>query len=271
MRRTGLAALLTMSWVVLMLLLFDHEYKGPPRFTPELDLSSPILALELARVPKDVDAVLQRTSVPQDPNHVERAIHALWLNTVLDLGFIPLYCAYLLSLARLFGGRRTGLVAAILGAAFFDYVEDVFIFQALAGHAPHQFLPSLIKWALLGVVFTSLGVQMLRAGAGVYSFATRALLGFAHVAAGALVLLAVAFGGRYPLLPVLWPTIGYSWLPLGNGIFAITVLVNVMGLLGPTVAEWFPGGTITYVEDFCAKRARGTAFSPVVETPPKDS
>ena len=62
--------------------------------------------------------------------------------------------------------------------------------------------------------------------------------------------------------------IGYSWLELGNEIFAITVLVNVIGLLGPLVGRWFPGIEIAYVDDFCRKQTLGIAHGPAVRATP---
>ncbi len=146
----------------------------------------------------------------------------------------------------------------MIGAAIFDYIEDVLIFSTLKGAGPLEFIPSLVKWGLLAVTFIGIGASMLRGDATVYSFATHALLGLAHLAAAALHLLAIAFGGF----------IGYSWLELGNKLFAITILVNVAGLLGPVVARWFPGSDITYIDDFCRKRKMGLTSGPAVQTTP---
>jgi hypothetical protein len=242
MKGVGFAALLTTLWVVLMLGLLSAgpaAYTLPHRFPHDID--SPVLALELASEKSDIDAVLQKnTSDPANTRDAKRALH---LDTVLDLVFIAIYTTYLILLARLFGCGGKWVLAAIIGAAIFDYIEDVCIFLTIAGTGPPPFVPSLIKWGLLAVGLALIGKGLLQGGAAVYSFATNTLLGVAHLAAAVLILVAAVFG-RF---------IGYSLLELGNEIFAITVFVNLVGLLGPEVASWFPGKDIPYVNDFCSK------------------
>jgi hypothetical protein len=257
---TGVSALLATLWSIIMLGMLSggtFQYPFPHRFAGDID--SPVLAIELARERSEADAVLHRN----DPNraNAQAATRALRLNTVLDLVFIPLYALYLILLARLSGNARLWVLAAIIGAGIFDYVEDILIFSTMAGNPPIQFIPSLVKWALLAVALAGIGVGMLRGGE-LYSFATRAVLGIAHLTAGALIALATIFGG----------VLGYSWLELGNAIFAVTVVVNVVGLLGPVVGSWFPGVEIAYVDEFCQSQALGVAHGPAVRaTPAKEA
>jgi hypothetical protein len=251
---TGCAALLTTLWATLMFGLLSSgsaSYTFPHRFPHDID--SPVLALELAREKSEVDAVLHRNDSAEAHARAKRALR---LHTVLDLVFIPLYVTYLVLLAQLCGGVRQWVLIAIIGAAIFDYLEDVLIFSTLNGAGPLEFIPSLVKWGLLAVAFIGIGASLLRGAATVYSFATHALLGLAHLAAAALILLAIACG---------W-FLGYSWLELGTKLFAIAVLVNVAGLLGPLVARWFPGSDITYIDDFCRKRQMGLISGPAVRT-----
>ena len=248
----GIAALLTSLWALVMITLGSYgpaPYTFAHRFAHDID--SPVLALELAHDRSDVDAVLQQESENAADRHA--AIRALRLNTVLDLGFIPLYTVYLLALARLAGGRGRPIAALFVGAAVFDYIENLFIFRTLAGGGPLPFVPSLIKWGLLAIGLAVIGAGFLRGGTTLYAYPTRALLGLAHLIAAALIALAVVLGER----------LGYSWLELGIGIFSATVLVNTVGLLGPWVGRWFPGRDIRYVEDFCRKRERGMTASAV--------
>ncbi len=250
---TGLAALLMTLWAIFMLVLLSrggNAYTFPHRFSHDID--SPVLAIELASERSDVDAALKRSD--NDPAKIRAAERALHFNTVLDLVFIPLYTIYLVFLARLLGCSGKWVVAAIVGAGIFDYIEDACIFLTLSGAGPVPFVPSLIKWGLLALSFAIIGAGMLRGGATVYSFATQALLGIAHLAAAVLILVAVVLGRL----------IGYSTLQLGNEIFAVTVVVNLVGLLGPLVGSWFPGMDIVYVEDFCHKRKMGLTSGPAV-------
>ena len=247
---TGLAALLTAIWAILMGTLLTSAYTFPHRFPHEID--SPVLALELASNPSEVNAVLQRNT--NDAKKIATAARALLVNTKLDLVFILLYAAYLLLLGLLFEAPRKWLLVTVFGAALFDYIEDAFMFLNLGSTGPPPFVSSLIKWGLLGASFLVIGIAMLRRGEAVYSFATRALLGIAHCAAGMLMLVAVAAG----------KLIGYSLLELGVEVFAYTVLVNLVGLLGPMIGSWFPGKDLVYVEDFCAKTKAGVTSGPAV-------
>jgi hypothetical protein len=269
--RTGLAALLVTSWLFLMMVLLPRgDEDNPFGHNFSADISSPVLALELSRTTDDVEKVLHRRGGPAAI--VERAIAALRRNTQLDLVFIPLYVGYLILLARLFTASPPGIpvsrlrnwvTVAAVGAGVFDYVEDWFMFSTLGGAEPLEFEPSVIKWLLLAVTLLLLGCCTVRSGAPVYSFATRALLGSAHVVAGILMLIGIVFASL----------IGYSCLELGNTVLGVTVAVNVVGLLGPSVAQFFPGHDVAYVKDVCEKLRRGVATPPAVRAvraPPAD-
>src|SRR6266404_4807404 len=146
---SGLAALFSVCWAVLM--LCKLSYPPPHDFHHHID--APVLAIELASNQSEADGVLQKNS---------NAIPTLHLNTTLDLVFIPLYATYLVLAGRLFGARLAVILPLTIVAAIADYFEDYFIYQSLKFTPPQQFVPSLIKWATLGIVFAVIGVAMLR-------------------------------------------------------------------------------------------------------------
>src|SRR5262249_40159878 len=140
----------TSLWAILMLASLNYgpaSYRFPHRFSKDID--SPVLAIELATEKSDVDAI--RQSQTNDPNKIRSAEQALCYNTVLDLVFIAIYTSYLFSLARLFGCGGKWALAAIIGIAIFDYIEDAFIFMTLSNASPVSVFPSLIKWGLFAV------------------------------------------------------------------------------------------------------------------------
>src|SRR5215467_1865290 len=101
---TGLAALLTAIWAILMGTLLTSAYTFPHRFPHEID--SPVLALELASNPSEVNAVLQRNT--NDAKKIATAARALLVNTKLDLVFIlltpPICCCWGCCSKRLVSG-----------------------------------------------------------------------------------------------------------------------------------------------------------------------
>ncbi len=213
---SGLAALLTVCWALLMLCKLSY----PPPHVFHHHIDSPVLAIELASNVSEADAVLKKNST---------AIETLHLNTTLDLVFIPLYAAYLVLAGRLFGARLAVVLPLTIVAAIADYFEDYFIYQSLKFAPPQQFVPSIIKWATLGIVFAVIGVAMLRTVTTIYPALVRKILGVAHLAAAALILVAAGFGR----------TIGYGYSPieLANLIFGLTVVANAIGLLWPRASR----------------------------------
>jgi Na+/proline symporter len=123
-------------------------------------------------------------------------------------------------------------------------MEDWQIFRTLDGANPVIYLPSLIKWALFGLVFFGAGIVLVRSKSPVYSIATKRLVGLAYFLAGILLLISVAFGT--------W--IGYSLIELGIGVFGFLLVVQVIGFLGPYLA--IPGIKQTFVENFCEERLK---------------
>jgi hypothetical protein len=150
----------------MFLLLRGYPY--PHAFHHDVD--SPGLALQLSRGESDIEAVLHRSD-----NAAPKAAARLGWDNGLDLVFIPIYTFFLWSLARVFTNRTRLLTVFIIGTAFFDYLEDWRIFQALGGENPAIYLPSLAKWGLFGIVLIWIGVIFLRSGIPVYSVATRRL------------------------------------------------------------------------------------------------
>lgn len=241
--KVGIIAALAIVWSLVMTLTFNIwvPYRLEHRFHYKID--SPILALELSRNESDIDAVLQNS---------EQAHDALFWNTVLDCVFIPLYSGYILLFGFAYHPRgfdKFALIFLTIATALADYAENTRIFLALAGHAHSVYIPSLIKWSLLGLVLILLATLLLSKNPGPYTLPTRRLLGLAHIAAGALILIGVAFSH-------------YPWLALGVELFAFTLLINAIGLLGPALA--LHGTHQEFQTDFCEKRRRHEPVGPAV-------
>ncbi len=237
--RAGVAALITALWAGLILGVVK-QYPYPHIFHHDVD--SPVIALEISRTPQDIDAVLHR----RDPGKGPVALRNMSIANWLDLVFIPLYAFSVWSLARVFAPRAPVLTLTILGAALFDYIEDWQIGRAIGGADPAIYIPSLVKWALLGLAFILLGGILLKSASLVYTLPTKRLLAMGYVASGALILMDVGLGDR----------IGYSHIELAMAIFSLLVVANVVGLLGHYLA--IPGIKQTFLERFCDDRKRAT-------------
>ncbi|MGD0297227.1 MAG: hypothetical protein ABSE86_08920 [Bryobacteraceae bacterium] len=249
--RAAAAAVLMIAWIVVMGYV-PPKYPFPYIF--HHDVASPILALEISRDADDIEAVLHRA----DPL-AKQAASFERVSNQLDLIFIPLYAFFFWSLARVFAERTRLLTLFILGTALFDYAEDWQIFRALDGENPAIFIPSLVKWGLLGVVLLGTGIILLRSRSPVYSLATKRLLAIAYFISGLLLLIAVAFGTR----------IGYSLIALAIQLLAFVVVVHVIGFLGHYLA--IPGITQKYVENFCEERKKiGKESLIAVEPSPRE-
>ena len=231
---------------------FEHRFHH--------DIDSPVLALELARDPSDIDAVLQRGDASNpDPEKSNKAIRALFLNTVLDCFFIPLYAGYLILFGFTYhpeGFARGVLIGVAIMTGIFDYVENILMFGVLAGRAVPVYIPSLIKWALLALVLLVLGKLLVSRPPGPYSIPTRRLLAVLHIGAALLILLGAVFTE-------------YPWLALGVKLFAFTLLINVIGLFGPVLA--LDAVRQVSIPDFCEKRRmkRGN-IGPAIQDIPAD-
>jgi hypothetical protein len=235
------------------------KYPFPHKFHHDVD--SPILALEISRGADDIERVLR-------PGPTEQAeVKDCFLGTMddrtrtamlcevqardyeyksnqFDLVFIPLYAFSLWSLARVFMPRIRLLTLLIVGTALFDYLEDWQIFRALDGASPAIYIPSLIKWALLGLVFLGTGIVLLGSKSPVYALGTKRLVGLAYFLSSILLLISVVFGT--------W--IAYSLIALALAVFVFLLAVQVIGFLGPYLA--IPGITQTFVENFCEERKK---------------
>jgi len=201
---TGLAALLTALWGAFMIVTFSCPRSEFPR-----GVASPVLAIELVDKEIDVLIVVSKCSV-----------ESLRQSVRLDLLLIPFYVAYLALAGWMLGADWAVPIA--IGAGLADYAENYFILESLHGAAPHQLLPSLVKWALLAAVLAVLGMAWLRSGLEVYTPWVRKILGAAHVAAALLMLAA---------LPGHWSPLGYLTLEPGTGILSLTIAGNAFGLL----------------------------------------
>jgi hypothetical protein len=221
-----------------------NQYPYPHVFHHDID--PPVLALELSHDAGDIDAVLHRSQAGNQATAQKTADAENSMATVnwLDLVFIPLYAFAIWSLARLFTTETRLLVIFVTGAAVFDYVEDVLIFSALRGNNPLIFIPSVVKWGLLGVVFILLAGILLRSNSPVYTLPTKRLLAIGFCISGMLILMDVALGG--------W--IGYSHLALGTAIFSALLVANIIGLLGHYAA--IPALKQTFIENFCEERKK---------------
>jgi hypothetical protein len=219
-------------------------YRLEHRFHHNID--SPVLALELSRNQSDIDAVLQNSKPAHD---------ALFRNTVLDCVFIPLYSGYLLLFGLAYhprGSDKFVLIFLAVATALADYAENALMFLALGARAHSVYIPSLVKWSLLGLLLILIATLLLSRNLGPYTVPTRRLLGLGHIAAGALILLGVAFSH-------------YPWLALGVELFGFTLLINAIGLFGPVLA--IKPVRQEFESDYCEKR-RHQPIGPAVRDVP---
>lgn len=250
----GAAALVSLLWA-LVLGYVIHKYPCDHNF--HHDVNSPVLALELSENEGDIDAVLHRNTPcegeksedPKKPKAWDESIPNQKLANQLDLVFIPLYAVAIWSFGRLFTEKTRLLAAGVTGAALFDYIEDWKIFDALGGANPPICVPSLIKWGLLGLVFVGVAVILFRSKSELYSLSTKRIISIGYLASGVLLLIDVALGWK----------IGYSLIALANGLFALLIVSNVIGLLGHYVA--LSGIRRKYVDNFCEERKKLQAQS----------
>jgi hypothetical protein len=238
--RAGLVALLTAVWAIVILTV-TNSYPYPHIFDHGAD--SPVMALEMAHGENDIEAVLHRHDA-SDPKDRRKAAESMKKVNDFDLFFIPLYALSCWSLARVFAGKTKLLAICICAAALFDYLEDWQIYRSLWGENPEVYLPSLVKWGFLGVVFLLLSGIFVKSASAVYSLSTKRLLAVGYFIAGGLILMDVALGSL----------IGYSHIALGMTIFSALLIVHIVGLLGHYLA--IPGIKQTFVEDFCEQRKK---------------
>jgi hypothetical protein len=152
-RRAGFLALINLALLVIL--------NGKPEFTSSSrvvrGITSPVLALELARNVDEVDLILEEK--PSLDREVMR-VKQYW-----DFVFIAAYWMLYVTIARLLEQRKLAVTAAIAAtvAAVCDVIENVAILRVVDADLAHTTqgmidairIPSLIKWSL---VFTATGI-----------------------------------------------------------------------------------------------------------------
>lgn len=125
--------------------------------------AGPILSLELARDAADAARLLGGDAC----RDAQRT--GLWLDVI---GFIPAYTLFIVIAARALFGEAPRLariaIAATIGAALADYVEDALLFDAIDAMAiSFALLRTMVvtKFALLAFAELVLGVALVRGGA----------------------------------------------------------------------------------------------------------
>jgi hypothetical protein len=178
-----------------------------------------IMAFEIVRTPDDVAALFG--SEPCTGPFLAAMRHATWVDA---LGFIPAYSAFLicaLLALRHYGGSLSGIgVAAILGAAFFDQVEGMWLFAIMADLPGNQglinwLIPAVrVKFLLLGIGAIAIGVLLTRHRG----------LGFLFgpvIALGGLASTSLMIGDQYVAVTVLGNTVAWLALFLAAALFAV--------------------------------------------------
>src|SRR5690349_16635859 len=93
---------------------------------------TPVLALELARAPSELEAMFGPAGSAQRAQWVAQADRG----NQLDYAFIPVYCFFLFACARAFAAARVRVVRIVLGlcvlAGLGDAVENIFLFSITA-------------------------------------------------------------------------------------------------------------------------------------------
>jgi hypothetical protein len=230
-------------------------------------IDNPVLAIELARSASDLHGIL----TPQNPRYVQaskdlsssdaksRASASLQTNTYEDFAFILSYSLFLWRFGAFFAASgapvRKFLALVVLLTVFFDVMENLGILRVLGtsdvGERWNQLalfisVPSRIKWSLLGLALLITARILLKSTTDIYSIATRRLLAIGYVVAAGLLWM-----GVIPYFSDL--------IKLGVTVFSLVVVIDLVALLGPYIAGWFPGRTPHYVENFCERKKEGKA------------
>jgi hypothetical protein len=187
---------------------------------------------------------------------------AVFINTLLDFVFIPLYVWFLLTFVVSVIPRGKLRVIAILfalSAGICDVIEDIFILLAVNSRPVPIFIPSLAKWAMIGLTVAVIGRCLIRDHDIIYSIATDRLLGLAYLASGLLLLFGVAAGEWF----------GYSWIQHGAAIFAAAFLISGIYVVAYCVRRWLPGQLVRYIDNFCEKRESGEPVDVAVRAEPQ--
>jgi len=150
-RRTRVVGLLAIACVALILLL-----NGKPAFTsasrPPRGISDPALAIQMARNPKEIDAILSDAPSPDR--------EAMRIKVYIDFAFILCGAAMSIALARMFGGRLatagagcgiTAAIADILENAGMLRILDIPLVQTRQPMVEAILVPAYFKWALVSI------------------------------------------------------------------------------------------------------------------------
>jgi hypothetical protein len=129
-------------------------------------ISSPVLALEVARNVAEVDAILSDAPSPDR--------EAMRIKQYADFGFICAYASLyvVMSLLLMPQGRAIAILAAVLGviAAILDVIENLDILRVVDTDLAHTTqamidavrYPSLAKWGLASIALGLLAILFLR-------------------------------------------------------------------------------------------------------------
>jgi hypothetical protein len=161
-RWAGILAVLNIAIIVILM--------GRPSFSngsrPVRGISSPVLALEVARNVDEVDAILG------DAPSADR--EAMRIKQYADFGFICAYASLyvVMSLLLMPEGRAIAILAGILGviAAILDVIENLGILRVVDTDLAHTTqamidavrYPSLAKWGLASIALGLLAILFLR-------------------------------------------------------------------------------------------------------------
>jgi hypothetical protein len=150
-RRMRVVGLLAVACVTLIVLL-----NGKPAFTsasrPPRGISDPALAIQMARNPKEIDAILSDAPSPDR--------EAMRIKVYIDFAFILCGAALLIALARMFRGKlATAGAACGVAAVIADIFENAGILRILGIPLAQTtqpmvdaiLAPAYLKWALVSI------------------------------------------------------------------------------------------------------------------------
>ncbi len=261
----GLLALSITLLATAFRLQIENNYPYVHDFHDGID--NPVLAIELARSATDLREIL----TPPNPTLTQAskdlsasdaqsiASTSLRTNTYEDFAFIVSYSLFFWRFGVFFAARgapaRRFIALVVLLIAFCAVMENFGILRILGTPdigeqwnrlALFTSIPSRIKWSVLGLALFTTAHILLRSTTDIYSIATRRLLAIGYVVAAGLLWVGVC-----PYFSDL--------IKLGVTLFSLLMVINLVALLGPYIAGWFPERTPHYVENFCERKKEGKA------------
>lgn len=188
------------------------------------DLTSPVLAIELAASPDEVSSIFS-----VDPSHKLNLRGMLYWNTVFDCAFILAYSAFLWTLSEGLGraGLRPVIRILICATAIADYGENAGLFQTLrgSGWASWTLPASLVKWGLFNFVLLLIAAQLWKTRLRPYDRTITGILTIVVFAAGLIGLTGLGNGPETFLVGVF----AYRHLAIGVGLFSLLPLAVLAG------------------------------------------